>query len=1274
MDPNLSLLEIDSQDDDDSLLPQVHNGDSIVNGNHSNIFLCSPLQCFRSLPSHPPQTEGRAGAVDSEILSSSSNDSINKENINGNKSEAPKLGMEPQQMKRKKKASGYNLRKSLAWNRAFFTEEGVLNPLELSMISGNHSNGELEIIHEEGINDPSELQPLEEKLFKQLSDNTSTVDKKKIGACSLPKPAISTRDNLGSTPLAKRKVLAVNDINRSSSKRSGYPRSTTSSSYPCYNFLYSRNLIVSIHLVQIPETAKSPSKESKVLKTPVLKSNASMIITTARRGALGAGYAKRNQKAHPTNNVQKDAGAKGQPKDKVKINVTDKCSINRTSTRRAGKDLDTSISETHPPPQLQHQLEANKDSEVSASRSVCDTGVKKQQTQLPTMKPSGLRMPSPSLGFFSQTKTSNSHSLLQKSSKRWKPAESNIPKPRKIETNSVNQARPPRAPNKITETVNLAAKNCTLKSKLSDVQLRSCSQVANNQKAKVEIQSGSFGLKELGKHERIQKVLEHASTNSMEQAESCKWESISNMEDVEFQREKKGLLSERYSHMQLGKEAEHPLEAKLLFQEPQFGDHCSKQRNTIEKASLSSTMHNAMNQNEDEQMKSACDVHPVEDKLLFQEPRCIDQCSMQRDSVEDDNLSSTVNNAMKQDEDEQTKLSACDIQTSNESLVLPRKHDTSENSRYSSEFKEYNYVKITHANQVEIVACGSETKIPEEFPHPADDHLGSVHTRPVGDGYDQLLDSKVMHNRTQSDSLELNTMPEDSISVSPAVCERNTETNHIYPESRLLHESNIEYPHFTSNPCLIVQGECGSSGNDMLVDNCSIISDLQSRDDSSSRDTPTYCDSLSVEHDIDGNYEQQAGLLTHSAISEMPRENESFLANHGHLVCESEPVQVSADVNSNTKSSTLSGLASPPGYFQPKQLVPVVGEYEFTNRVIEESHVKDIQLQSSLENLVSNDDSCNSFSNDQSLLAVDNINEQSKLLEIQRPSLVAVADSEQINHKPHTDADLLPANDAARSEEIQREDLFEGVSEQCNDNGSQNSTRNHHTHATSEIKNGNLGVDESAEYIQRDDGAEKGSAQIPSLVELSHTAIANELSSKRGSEDQNIEVVNKKSNEHLSSSEDIKLQVADNPTPNWTSPLSSEISSSKCINLKEEAKTSMSDEIPNTELQHQFKMGIYPAEDSSEMINPNKSRTKNKQDAPTIKLPPNSAPFSDEWLAALEAAGEEILTRKGGAVQNSPTEKPQHEPGPWSPIRRKNQGIGPFDCTKYNNIPDSSSQ
>lgn len=53
------------------------------------------------------------------------NDSVqpssNKEKINSKNVEIPKLGIKPLQMKTRKK---YNLRKSLAWDTAFFTDEG----------------------------------------------------------------------------------------------------------------------------------------------------------------------------------------------------------------------------------------------------------------------------------------------------------------------------------------------------------------------------------------------------------------------------------------------------------------------------------------------------------------------------------------------------------------------------------------------------------------------------------------------------------------------------------------------------------------------------------------------------------------------------------------------------------------------------------------------------------------------------------------------------------------------------------------------------------------------------------------------------------------------------------------------------------------------------------------------------------------------------------------------------------------------------------------------
>lgn len=86
------------------------------------------------------------------------------------------------------------------------------------------------------------------------------------------------------------------------------------------------------------------------------------------------------------------------------------------------------------------------------------------------------------------------------------------------------------------------------------------------------------------------------------------------------------------------------------------------------------------------------------------------------------------------------------------------------------------------------------------------------------------------------------------------------------------------------------------------------------------------------------------------------------------------------------------------------------------------------------------------------------------------------------------------------------------------------------------------------------------------------------------------------------------------------------------------------------------------------------SKLRTSEDGQNLTvLAPNVIPFSDEWLAAIEAAGEEILTMKTGAVQNSPPDKSIPEPGPWSPVKKKsNQLIGPYDCTKYRNTQHSS--
>ncbi|XP_020571717.1 uncharacterized protein LOC110018670 [Phalaenopsis equestris] len=76
-----------------------------------------------------------------------------------------------------------------------------------------------------------------------------------------------------------------------------------------------------------------------------------------------------------------------------------------------------------------------------------------------------------------------------------------------------------------------------------------------------------------------------------------------------------------------------------------------------------------------------------------------------------------------------------------------------------------------------------------------------------------------------------------------------------------------------------------------------------------------------------------------------------------------------------------------------------------------------------------------------------------------------------------------------------------------------------------------------------------------------------------------------------------------------------------------------------------------------------------RQDTVLLKHHLSAVPYSDEWLAAIEAFGEDILVVKTGTVHNSPPDKDIPEPGLWSPVKRKAQDVGPFDCTKYSVRP-----
>ncbi|CAL0334059.1 unnamed protein product [Lupinus luteus] len=1121
---------------------------------------------------------------------------------------------------------------------------------------------------------------------------------------------------------------------------------------------------------------------------------------------LSAGSSKTNQNAHPATNVQKYAGVKGLSKNprtlpsNPKVDPAYKPSVAR-ATKQAGKYSDNSVPVTHPPSRPhQRGTGANKISEACLPQAISDTSEKRQQTQIQTTKPSGLRMPSPSLAFFSQTKVSSSQSQLKQSSKPCKPAECNISKLRKLEASSVDDARLPHTCRKRSEIVGVTAKHHTEKLSLSDmkseptmqedkkqvagIKVRSdsldCEKISdqemvnNKQVSGVEVECDSLGFEKITKKEMTENIFVNDNIKYSEQAELCKCDSISNMKDVQFHTHENTLLSKSHTHEQLEKEADYSSEDKLY------------------------------------------DVLSKGDQSVFQEQQSMHHHSMPIKSIGTYDISNTIHNAVGQAKDEQSKLLTCDVLTCNESLVLQAKHGpSSKYSRHSGEFIEYNCVKTarlnssfsvpsetvlgeslqatpikniecvkdgvddfqkcadglvhlldgnlsvqcnsttgsileavnqqlpgeqletpnasiageaspkdenkSHANSCPLVhvatlpfKCSHEKSIPEindacenepiiadteDCQHPVVGESGSIQRGPVDEEYYLIIDSKVVHDK--GEAFELEKLCEDSITVSETAC--STKVKNVSPESRPFYENNIENLNITSELCPMVNTD-DSTGNDMSVHNSCTISELQFRKDGSSRDTSMQCDD--VPHDVPGNLEQQASMLAYNGIIEMLYEDDSLVPNHGHLLDESELSEVSANFILGSKDSIGSGAEYPSGRPQDTLLAQSVREFNHTNTEIKELQIEDAQAQTFNKDPVvyfRNDEESLSVCNDQFPLPGDNnINEDTHL------------------SKLLLDGDLLSTNTAC-SEEIKKENLFEGGLEGYNIYSCEPNASNHFIQAMYNSKDASLDLDERAEQLEmgdakkdftdilplvevqldqnvisaefdsstrvsedsitgvghwKSDDAKKDSTDILPLVELhlNQKVISAEVdSSTRVSEDPITEVGHWKSNEHCSLRDNSKSRTSDNPIFQARVSLGSEVCSSNSKSFPEEAETIIFEkESSNTDMQHQTEGDICFAEDSGKTTHIEKSEINNKQEVPRLKPPPNAAPFSDEWLAAIEAAGEEILTMKSGAVQNSPPEKPQHEPNPWSPVKRKSQSIGPFDCTKHTNFPHSS--
>ncbi|KAL2328667.1 hypothetical protein Fmac_022094 [Flemingia macrophylla] len=1264
---NLPLLEIAGEDD--SLLFNVSAAST-------DVFSCSPLLSLRS---NPPQSgyegrEGGGGDADSETSenpSSSLGENANKENADWNKPQ--KLSVETQKMKRKKRGGGYNLRKSLAWDRAFFTEQGVLNAVELSMISGAataKAGLNLEAIQEEeSVNNSIELQEIEENLFMHSSD-AAPVNDRKIGLS--PKHGALAKASPAPVTLAKRKVLTVNDTVGNRAKRNACPRLPVASSS-----------------LKKPDM-KAPNKELKRNRIPGPTLNVFATATTTRSGITS--FSKSNAHPIPVTNVQKNAGVKGLSKipktapSKSKVGLADKCSVSRTLAQRTWRHLDNTVSETHPPSRMhQSETEANKVSEARLPQGVSDIGEKKQQAQFQATKSSGLRMPSPSLGFFSlsQAKAPGAQSQLQKSSKLTN-----------IETKSVIEARLPHAPGVRSKIAKGATKNCIEELSRLDVKSEASMQVDNKQMAGVEVEHNSMGSEKMAKQEKVETILEDVNIKPKEQGELHRIEKDSNVDDVVFPRHEMKLLTKSGTQEQLEKEVDH-LDVfskgyQSIFQEQQSMHYHGIQRTSIV-GSITNTVHSAMGQDEDEQIKlPGYDVLTSNETSVllerhdtsFKDRRLSEEFKEHR-SVKTAFINSSLNDSSETDlggsiqeihfknteevnggdadfvtsggdarvclldrnlpdechetngsnleavnqqlpgeqletastsivgeissKENESHVNSCQVVHIISSKCSPQKSVQEINCPAESEkkiakiedcqFPQIISSKCSPQKSVQEINCPAESekkmaKI-EECQFPVDGQSGFIQTRPVLEGCELVIVSKAMQDSTQA--FELNRLSKDCITISATAC--NTEVSNVSQESRPFHENNLENLHFTSQQCPMEKYDFDSIENEMSTDNCCMISELQHRDEGSSRDASTHYDVLC--------------------------EDENSVLNHGHLVDQRKFSEVSADFISNTNDSISCGAEKSSCSLQHTLLAQLVQEVDHTNRETEESHVEDAQVQSFNENTVAYN--CNS----KPCFVID---ENSHVSDFQRTIAVGGVDSENVNSVLHLDGDWLPTS-IASSEEI---NMSEGVLEGCDIYISEHNTSNHQIQAVPENKDRNLDVDEKEELMNN---VNEGSFDILPLVEvqLNDKIISSECDSTvQVSTDSLTPVVAWKSEEHCALSERSNLPASGNLTFNTIIPQVCEISSMDSKTFSDEAEINVFDkhELSNTDVSRPSQGGIYFAQDNN-IIHLKKSVTKSQQEVPTVKPPPTAASLSDQWLAATTGELNQNSPSGGGWPETS---------------------------------------
>ncbi|XP_057483482.1 uncharacterized protein LOC130770156 isoform X2 [Actinidia eriantha] len=1259
MELDVSLIEISGEDD--SLLQKTP---TVGHTTTANCFLpCSPLLIPGSNRPRVSPIVGLKDSVDVEKPKCSAPvGSSNKENVNVNKSEGPKLTVEPQQMKRRKRSGSYNLRKSLAWDRAFFTEEGVLDPLELSILSGSFGNSSREVlpaIHEEetkvssnsGCAISADVGLSGENLFKE---NPATSSNKKANANSLlMKHVSSTRDAAAPTFVGTPKMMSNQKGNRTGSKSGGCPRPVVFSS---------------LKRPANASTTKTAMKESKIPKIPASRSGAHSLPKSNKSNVLSASNSKHNQ-IDQADIFQKSAALQGSFKNikssanKAKAGSDSLSSAAKSSQRHPRRNMTNLVLEdqasTNPqstmvpkancglavfpagvlPPTGSRAPDAHHASKKTGfllpqSTQCIDGNIR--STQFQTTKPSGLRMPSPSLGFFGQSKTSASISSSQKATQPRNTLESYIPSLQRL--NASNKLRDPRllhAPGKILKLENNAtfsgnvrvscsSTECFVPCASSDVSHENRRfKLEGNNVHKVEAMipyysKRSDSTKENQEVDGGKGFQECGEPHKVEDIKSLEFQNKENVPNVTSNIYKSGgsenLSSNGPPHESPEQAYECAAEVDQLRDKLQVED---VQVHFLGTASLSECCDNKLHTSEvhdqylvvhDDNKKSGEPLDPQCHCLLIEQTSELNHGSLLHDYLM---LSKST------PAEESHGVHGLEIALN----VIPVKDDDPGCNLNCSN------VLITQGPGV-IQDGGADVQDIVEQPQAKKALFTSADIVPVVENHKYYIDTQFRvdlslgksRDHTTGTVTTCNPMALCSLIKEEDIGAKGLKKNILAEkaETKVSSDKPLEETQRIKMNGGILFGERRSLGEFHTGDLGSTV-DVSLKNQGSAGSELKSCQTASL-----FKYAKQAKEVA-ATVDKMRNE-----------LCVGDAKVEFLDENllEGSSSSILSNSAM-------------------------DSHCLKV---------VADDGQSGGLPEPQTLsLVVDHVFQEKHGLYLNDHLLLGKSTSSEKLQEEKVLANVQVAHDQSdvdRSESKSSIVVIQ-VPLSMQDSGVDIESMAEHEHVE-DVPLGSVDTETSNEYDKS------------SIDTLRHDMVffgqaSSESDSVLMMRDNQTFGVSNTGNKFCMSEESVFLDQKEIQA-NETNIVDIGIDTMNTITPDDiVVKVSQANVGPSGELLHKLENTFCLAEDEDTAMPITKSEDHGKQNSLIIKTPIYAVPFSDEWLAAMEAAGEEILTMKSGAVQNSPPDKSLPEPGPWSPVKRKQNEIGPFDCTKFINIPPSDS-